>query len=57
MLNIADKEIYCDHCCAEAKFEDADHFDTLIKAAKDAGWRLRKVWNNWYHDCPECTGK
>jgi ribosomal protein L37AE/L43A len=44
----------CDDC--EDRFEGApgEEFDRVYAAARRAGWRARKIENEWMHTCPEC---
>ena len=49
-------DLYCDSCDFSQTFDDMD-FTSMIKEAKDYGWTIRKVNNDWEHYCPTCSEK
>lgn len=47
-------EFHCDKCGDIYESHDED-FGSAWSEAKIAGWRARKLGNEWVHACPDCT--
>jgi Fe2+ or Zn2+ uptake regulation protein len=45
----------CDECNEAFESEDGETFQDTWAAAKDDGWRARKLGNDWVHACPDCA--
>lgn len=45
--------VACD-TCDEQFAESGDDFKKVWAAAKAAGWRTRKIGDEWVHGCPDC---
>jgi hypothetical protein len=43
--------ISCDDCEHTFMGNKADDFDAVWSAARDEGWKARKVVNEWMHFC------
>lgn len=46
--------IECDSCDETFDGGDGDEFRVVWGEAKKAGWRTRKIANEWLHGCPDC---
>lgn len=46
--------IECDSCDAVFDGEDVREFTQVWSAAKEEGWRTRKIAELWLHSCPRC---
>ena len=46
--------ISCDSCDETFEGEKGEPFDAIWAAAKEEGWRTRKIANEWLHGCPKC---
>ncbi len=46
----------CDACGDTLETHD-DDWNFAWRIAKDAGWRSRKIGNEWAHSCPTCNTK
>ncbi|MBS0369024.1 MAG: hypothetical protein JSS57_07485 [Proteobacteria bacterium] len=44
--------ICCDSCDETFEGERGEEFDSVWPAAKRAGWRTRKIADEWLHGCP-----
>jgi hypothetical protein len=42
----------CDNC--EAQLDREESFEDAVQAAKDAGWKAKKVGKQWKDYCTEC---
>lgn len=40
----------CDNC---GEFVEGDDFNEMWEAAKAAGWKARKIGEEWFHRCPD----
>jgi len=49
--------INCDSCSESEDFDDAESFMDAVEQAKKAGWRMRKIGDDWEHQCPACTNR
>ena len=50
----------CDECNEAFESKENDGygqvgFNITWGAAKDEGWRARKIDNDWVHTCPDCA--
>lgn len=46
--------IECDTCDTVFEGEKGDEFAVVWKAAKDDGWKSRKIGDEWLHGCGKC---
>lgn len=46
--------ISCDSCDETTEGERGEPFDVVWAHAKAAGWRTKKIANEWLHGCPAC---
>ena len=46
--------IECDSCDEVFEGEPGDEFSVVWKAAKDDGWRTKKIGDEWVHGCERC---
>lgn len=46
--------IECDSCDEVFEGDKGDEFAVVWKAAKDDGWRTKKIGNDWVHGCGKC---
>lgn len=44
----------CDSCDATLEGDDHEEFKEVWAAAKEEGWRTRKIGGEWVHACPRC---
>ena len=46
--------MHCDFCSDYEEF-DTEDFQQMITDAKELGWKMLKVDNEWAHKCPSCV--
>lgn len=46
--------IECDSCDELFAGDTGETFEAVWHAAKEEGWRCRKIANEWLHGCPRC---
>jgi rubredoxin len=46
--------IECDSCDQVFEGEHGAEFQAVWTAAKDDGWKSRKIGDEWLHGCPKC---
>lgn len=46
--------IECDSCDQVFEGERGDEFPVVWTCAKAAGWKSRKIRDEWLHGCPKC---
>ena len=46
--------IECDSCDEIFEGERGEDFMVVLGAAKEDGWKVRKVVGEWIHGCPKC---
>lgn len=46
--------IECDSCEEVFEGEPGEEFAVVWKAAKDDGWRTKKIGDEWVHGCERC---
>ncbi len=46
--------VFCCDVCGEERRGDSNEFSEEWEAAKKAGWRTRKIANEWLHSCEGC---
>jgi len=49
-----DLDIFCDTCGDADNYEGTDFYDAL-KEAREDGWKIKKLFGEWKHYCPECN--
>lgn len=42
----------CDSCDKTFEWDDSDDFQGGWSAAKEEGWRTKKIGDEWVHGCP-----
>ena len=52
------RQLECEQCPATTDTYDADDFQIMVEAAKDAGWTIKLEGSGEYtHTCPDCRGE
>lgn len=46
--------IECDSCNETFEGDQDEEFDVVWMSVKRAGWRTRKIADEWLHGCPKC---
>lgn len=46
--------IRCDFCNDHYEGSPDEDFQIVWEQAKDEGWRVAKIANEWIHECPLC---
>lgn len=52
--NLVTYDFHCDGCSVGAACFDADTTQEAVSKAKEAGWKVRKLDDEWHHFCPDC---
>ena len=47
----------CDSCSNYISLDTDEWFQEAIAMAKDYGWKIRKIDDEWVHVCPVCVEK
>jgi len=47
----------CDSCSNFINLDTYEDFNGAIAMAKDHGWKMEKVDDEWIHTCPVCAEK